>query len=209
MGVERRDVPDVVTSSVLAPSLVGIFQITSTGRCPDPFVDCRNALFNWSDNVTEGRRAYQEKVNIARRHPGQLSGSQAYRAFIRDVINPEREAAELRAIQFAPAPQFTTVSPTGSEPPNQLLEDAVRGYNGFAGQLTLDGRVITNARGRPIPLHEFIPDTDFLRTLPDSELTGLQRNPAVWRRVLPGERPPVGDRNYVDNVTNRSPQCNQ
>jgi len=186
---------------------VGIFQITSTRRCPDPFVDCRDALFHWPTNVREGKRAYEEKVAFARSYPVQLLASPDYGAFIRDIINPDREAVRLRPIRTRPAPRFTTIGPIGSAPPNQLLEDAVRGYNGFAGQLTLDGKVIMDARGRPILLHEFIPDEDFLRTVSDRDVPTLQTNPNVWRRVLPAERPALGNPNYVKDVTSQSPQC--
>ena len=74
-------------------------------------------------------------------------------------------------------------------------------------QLTLDDKVINDARGRPILLHEFIPDEDFLRTVSDQDVRTLQRNPNVWRRVRPDERPSLGNPSYVDDVTDQSPQC--
>lgn len=123
-------------------------------------------------------------------------------------MNPLREDAGLRPIPFAPAPQFTTEGPIGSDPPNQLLEDGVRGYNGFNGALTLAGVVIRGARGGAVLLHEFRPDEEFLATVPDSEIAGLNNDSRVWRRVPLNERPPrPGEPNYVALVAANSPEC--
>lgn len=114
----------------------------------------------------------------------------------------------MRPIPGFPAPQFTTDGLIGSDPPNQLLEDGVRGYNGFAG----------TAFG--IELHEFIPDENFLATVPNSELAGINNDTRVWRRVSAQERCIMGqcrisgdsstargDLNYFNNVKNQLPQC--
>lgn len=175
---------------------VGIFQITRTTNCPDPFQDCRQVLFDWRENVEEGIANFGEKVGPGRRYPGALRGGRStYPEFIRNTINPMRRAQGLRPIPGIPAPPFSTDGLMGDDPPNRLLEDAVRGVNGFAG--TLFGLV----------LHEFAPDTDFLLTVPNDELPGLNTDARVWRRVPAGERPNVGDPNYVANVTGQSPQC--
>jgi hypothetical protein len=171
----------------------GIFQITSD----DPAVSTPNVLFNWITNVTKGESVYQGKAQIAKQYPGLLKSKAAYRNFITNTINPTRVAVGMRPIPGFPAPSFTTVGIIGSNPPNQLLEDAVRGYNGFAGTADPFGTA----------LHEFIPDTQFLSTVPDNQLPGLDNNPKVWRRVLPQERPSSGDPSYVPNVTAQSPQC--
>ncbi len=177
---------------------VGIFQITNTARCSDPFRVCPNLIFNWQANVEEGIATLRDKAGSARRYPSRLRGGAGgqYRDYIRNTINPQREAAGLRPIPGAPAPRFTNEGRLGSEPPNQLLEDAVRGYNGFNGSLF-------GIAG----LHEFRPNEDFLMTVPDDQLRGLNRNPAVWRRVQPHERPASGDRAYVTNVTALAPEC--
>jgi hypothetical protein len=174
---------------------VGIFQITSTNSCSDPFTKCRNTLFNWNANVTAGAQTYREKVQAAKGYPNKLKNSLAYQDFITNTINPQREASGLQPIPGFPTPKLTTDSLVGSDPPNQLLEDGVRGYNGFAGM----------AFG--LALHEFIPDEEFLVSVPDNELKGLKNDPRVWRRVLSGERPDSGDPNYVNNVIAQSPQC--
>jgi hypothetical protein len=173
---------------------VGIFQITTTNLCPDPYTTCPNTLFKWPDNVVAGVLTYQGKVRVASGYPVRLRLRQEYREFIAS-INAQRQAAGLGPIFGFPAPAFTTTGQIGSDPSNQLLEDGVRGYNGFAG----------TAFG--IELHEFTPDRDFLLTVPNSELGNLRNNPRVWRRVLPAERPSAGDPNYVDNVRAQSPQC--
>jgi hypothetical protein len=175
---------------------IGIFQITRTDRCADPFVSCRQVIFDWRENVAEGVRTLQDKSGPARRYPNFLKRTQAYRDHLRDVINPQREAAGLRPIHGFPAPSFTHDGAVGAEPPNQLLEDTVRGFNGFAGQLF------------GVALHEFAPDLDFLTTLPDDQLQGLNRNPDFWRRVPAAERPQnTGDPDYVMRVIGRDPTC--
>lgn len=175
---------------------IGIFQITLTNNCPNPFTDCPQVLFDWRANVAEGIANFADKVGPGRRYPGALrSGSSTYPEFIRDTINPMRRAQGLRPLPGIPAPSFTTGGRLGADPPNQLLEDAVRGVNGFAG--TLFG----------LALHEFAPDTDFLLQVPDDELAGLNANPRVWRRVPANERPTVGDPDYVARVTAQSPEC--
>jgi hypothetical protein len=96
-----------------------------------------------------------------------------------------------------PAPAFSKTGVIGSSPSNQLLEDAVRGYNGFGGP-KLFGLV----------LHEFAPDAQFLLNVPDTDLPGLSTNSNVYRRVDVTERGSAGEPNYVSIVTNRSPTCN-
>lgn len=171
---------------------VGMFQITSG----NPLVTTPNVAFNWRTNVATGESIYQQKAQTAKQYPAVLKGNAAYHNLITNTINPARIAAGLRPIPGFPAPPFTVVGPISSAPSNQLLEDAVRGYNGYAG---------TTPFGTA--LHEFIPDTTFLSTVPDNQLPGLATNPRVWRRVLPNERPNSGDRNYVNNVAAQSPAC--
>jgi hypothetical protein len=173
---------------------VGIFQITNS-PC-DPFAGCRAALFDWRDNIDRGIAAFREKVGIAAGYPTSLRRSQEYQNFVDNTVNPQRVAAGLRPIPTAPAPRFTTAGLLGAATPNQLLEDAVRGYNGFAGRLL------------GLPLHEWRPDTDYLVTATNQQLGGIQNDAAVWQRVPVADRPAgVGDPAYLGNVTGRSPQC--
>jgi hypothetical protein len=172
---------------------VGVFQITNS-PC-DPFAACREVIFDWRANVDHGIRAFREKVGIAVGYPRNLRRSQQYQDFVDNTINPQRVAAGRRPIQNAPAPGFSTAGLLGAATPNQLLEDAVRGYNGFAGNLY------------GLALHEWAPDTDFLLAATDAQLRGIQNDAAVWRRVTAAERPAAGDPAYVANVTGRAPQC--
>lgn len=161
-----------------------------------PFVNCREVLFDWRQNVGEGIDSLEDKAGSARRYPNRLKRAQAFRDYLRDVINPQRLAAGLSPIRGFPVPPLSNEGLLGAEPPNQLLQDAVRGYNGFAGQRF--GEV----------LHEFAPDVDFLLTLPDDQLRGLNRNPAFWERVPAGDRPQgTGEPTYVLEVIGRTATC--
>jgi hypothetical protein len=181
---------------------VGIFQITTTDRCPDPFTVCPEVLFDWQANVAEGVRTYQDKVAIARRYPDRiLQRAPAYRRFIEETINPMRQQNKLALIPLddLPAPAFTAAGRIGSASPNQLLEDAVRGYNGFEG----------TAYGRA--LHEFVPNETFLATQP---LRRLYTDSRVWRRVPAAERVQrdsdgqyKGDAAYYNHVSGTLPHC--
>jgi hypothetical protein len=173
---------------------IGLFQITNS-PC-DPFAGCRNVMFNWQENADAGIRAFREKVGIAVGYPGRVRRNQQYQDFIENVINPQREAAGRRPIPGTPAPGWTTNGVIGSNPPNELLEDSVRGYNGFAG---------TNQFG--LALHEFTPDTDFLLNATDQDLRGINNDARVWRRVPAADRPATGDPDYFNRVRMRTPQC--
>lgn len=192
---------------------VGVFQIHSGN--PDLFVTNPNIVFSWLANVTAGLSTYQNKVGIASNYPNLMKRSAAYIAFIKNTINPQRIAAGLSPLHAIPAPPFTFQGQIGSNPPNQLLEDAVRGYNGYAGTAVFCCGV----------LHEFIPNTDFLLTVPDSEVPHLATNPNVWLRVCSDPtshgvlygpagstscavaRGSSGDPKYVNDVAAKSPRC--
>jgi len=194
---------------LISPDLgVGVFQITTTDRCLFPFIDCVNVVFNWQANTKEGWNAFKTKIGYAKAYPKALASSPEYADYIKTVINPQRVAAKLSPITTPPAPAFTTTGPIGSNPPNQLLEDAVRGYNGYSTQLILPpDQPVYDSNDNPVLLHEFIPDADYLIALPNSKLKGLDKDPKVWTRVSPDQRPRNGDPNYVKNVISRSPNC--
>ena len=60
--------------------------------------------------------------------------SSTYSDFVQNTVNPQRIVMGLLPIPLPPpAPAFSTAGMLGAGPPNQLLEDAVRGYNGYAG----------------------------------------------------------------------------
>ena len=175
---------------------IGIFQITLTNRCSNPFNDCREVFFDWRANLTEGIANFRDKLSPARRYPASLRGKgSTYPDYIKDTINPIRKEAGLRPIPGIPAPSFTTSGLLGADSPNQLLEDGIRGINGFAGYLY------------GLHLHEFEPDVEFLETVPDADLPKLNQDGRVWKRVPTDERPSSGDPSYVENVTSRTATC--
>lgn len=179
---------------------VGVLQITHTNRCRHPFADCPDVIFNWRENIAIAVRNLEDKVEVARQYPSIVRINPKYAEFIARSINPHRVDLGLRPLPVTPppVPEFFSDGRIGSPNPNQLLEDAIRGYNGFLGTDPLFG----------LPLHEFTIDTDFLIHVPDEAVEGLNRNPRVWRRVGPPERRPErGDPLYVNNVINKSPGC--
>jgi len=169
----------------------GIFQLTS----PSPFNN-PNLLFNWQQNTMQGLSIFSSKIPGAKGYPGQLRGASLYTAAITNTVNPIRIKAGLAAITTTPAPTFTSAGAIGSTPPNQLLEDTTRGFNGYGGP-ALYGYV----------LHEFEPSLSYLETVPNAQLSGLGTNSLVWMRVPVGARGTSGTPNYVALVTGQSPQC--
>ena len=215
--------PDGGIGSVLLSSDnrdgVGIFQITTAVT---PLINNPQIAFNWRMNVNAGASVFAEKAKFARNYPAQLRKNESYKVWIgREVINPARCNAGLQPIGLeivpkepvdtyaarcmsilakilgdAPAPDFEKIGAIGSSPTNRLLEDAVRGFNGYAGPKRFD-----------LFLHEFLPDENFLKSVPDVALGTLQQNPNVWRRVLPSERGTEGDPQYVQKVTMKQAVC--
>jgi hypothetical protein len=187
---------------------LGVFQITKTKNCPEAVIDCPEVIFNWQANTREGWNAFKTKIRGAKAYPAALASSPEYGNYIRTIINPRRVAAGLRPITIPPSPAFTTSGLLGSNPPNQLLEDAVRGYNGYATALRLNGHVVHDSNGNRILLHEFIPNESYLSTVPNNALTRLHQDPNVWRRVMPRERPQKkGDPSYVEHVICKTSTC--
>lgn len=206
------------TPYVASDNGIGIMQITQ--RSPDLFVTKPEVVFDWQTNTTLGVTTYQTKVKSALAYPASLRNDNdvtdpdSYQYYITHTINPARVVAGLMPITILPAPNFTTAGNLGSNPPNQLLEDGVRGYNGFAGTPVFDTNV----------LHEFIPNATFLMTVPNAQLSTLSTNPNVWARVcsVPGAgllygpvnssncstaRGTSGDPVYVNNVAANPPLC--
>ncbi len=200
---------------------IGIFQVTE--KRPDVFEARPAVVFDWQTNVAVGVSVYADKVALTAKYPSRLrkdndtSNSQSYQYYIEHTINPTRMAQGLMPISSLPAPDFTAAGNIGSDPPNQLLEDGVRGFNGFSGPPVFGMKI----------LHEFVPNATLLLTVPDDQLPTLITNPEVWQRVCaapPGNgllfgpvgssdcsvartaiRP--GDFIYVNNVAANTPQC--
>lgn len=168
----------------------GIFQLTD----PSPFDDS-NLIFDWRANTDGGLTSFRSKIPVAKRYPALLRASGPYKTEI-GAINVARASAHLSPITITPAPDFTMIGMLGATPTDQLLDDATRGYNGYAGS-RLYGQL----------LHEFKPNVPYLKQLPDSQLPGLGTDPNVWVRVDAGDRGSAGDPTYVSDVTAKTPQC--
>ena len=171
---------------------IGIMQRTPHGieRHGDGF-EVQDWLWDWTANVAEGLRLFRaEKLRgLAYRYPGQVEGSPG---FIRAVeaTNQAREQAGQARFRRIQVPAFTA---------EQMVLDAVRGYNGYAGRDPFG-----------LALHEFRLRTRLAGTAqilevaqegPDPEAPGQRRAWAVWEPVPAAERPAqVGDPDYVARV---------
>ena len=196
---------------------VGIFQITSG----DPLSTKPSIAYDWRANVDEGAAVFGSKAKVAKAYPASLRKNTAYKALISGTINQNRCTANLQPIGLptvpkdplstypdrclaalfdisgdAPAAEYTSAGLLGASPINMLLEDGVRGYNGY-GANKLYG----------VALREFRPDIDFLVNLSDNSLATLATNTAIWQRVPESERGTSGDPEYVSKVTSKQPSC--
>jgi len=101
---------------------------------------------------------------------------------------------------------------------NLLVEDAVRGYNGFVPESRTNPARQTGQFG--LPWHEFWLKTtrvDIPKVGTNQEVLVVENErrdaqgrlvaDAIWARIPSGSRPPVGDPNYVENVRGRLPTC--
>jgi hypothetical protein len=197
---------------------VGAYQITSG----NPIVKDPPIVYDWRKNTDAGTTIFSSKTADSNRYPGSLRSSTDYRIYISETINPDRCARGLDPIGLPPvakkpkdtysercmaslilipgdppAANFTKINLLGTTPVNQLLEDGVRGYNGFAGPKLFG-----------LFLHEFQPDENFLKTAPDSDLDTLPKDSDIWQRVPVSNRGSKGDPNYVSNVTSQQATCN-
>jgi hypothetical protein len=193
-------------------------QVTPDPHGPDLFVTRPNIVWDWRTNVGVGTTIFHDKSGIAYRYPSNMRRSRSYHRYIERTIDPARQAMGLPPFLTNPAPDFTTAGLIGSNPPNQLLEDSVRGYNGFNGPSVFGIRV----------LHEFIPNMDYLLTAAGKDIRAVSESPHVWKRVCSGsdDKPsaplfgPVastncaarrgskGDSFYVNHVAFWDAQCN-
>jgi hypothetical protein len=184
----------------------GIMQIT----VPQPtFAE----LWDWRANVDKGKQIFAEKVSGARAYPGDVRTDGDFTTMV-NRTNQWRQSQWLEPLEQIIVPDFgwyNVEEPSGTRMlRNLLVEDAVRGYNGWApkapaGQFGLGTHefrlktrpveIIINGQRQTVPILEV--ENEF-RTL-----TGL-RAYAIWIRVPLNER---GFNNYVENVRNQPPTC--
>lgn len=151
---------------------VGLLQITS----PRPTDE---EIWNWQANVVAATRLFDEKLAIAKRYPGRVRASLRFQTLAQE-FNLRRKEAQLPALRIQ-LPDFTE---------EQAELDAIRGFNGYAGD---DGFL------GPRNLHEFrVP----LETMPQQVrlVVGESSGDGVveWERVPAADRPMNGS--YVANV---------
>ncbi|RMD63665.1 hypothetical protein D6833_05390 [Candidatus Parcubacteria bacterium] len=109
---------------------------------------------------------------------------------------------------------YNVVEPDGSRVKrNLLVEDAVRGYNGWPPSTS-------NYPGQfGLRWHEFwlktqtvdIPNvgTRVILVVENERRDASDRlvADAIWQRIPANKRPPVGDTNYVEHVRSKDPTC--
>ncbi len=157
---------------------VGLFQITN----PAP-TDAQ--VWNWKANVDAGRAKFNSARASATNFPNRMSRSVDLAAAI-NQLNQNRVAQGLVPLTVS-VPAFTE---------EQILNDAIRGYNGYAG---------TDFFG--FELHEYRIAVDS-QGLPLVTITNATTGAAeaVWERVPASARPAnVGDPDYVNHVLSRNP----
>jgi hypothetical protein len=144
---------------------VGLCQITR----PAPTAD---QVWNWKDNVQAGWSLYLEKERIARNYPINVRAGTTFRALVA-AWNAQPARKNLPPVALT-LPDYTA---------EQLEQDTIRGFNGFAGGLH-EFRVRLDAQGLLVV------------TLDASGRNGA----AEWEQVPVADRGTVGDPNYVNNV---------
>jgi hypothetical protein len=181
---------------------MGIMQITNNDTTKLPNDARSDVLWDWRKNVEAGIALFQgEKWTVAQGYPARvrtatvsentLAKTNSHRAFLGE---PPLAAVHIRDF-------VRSGGPNGDE----VLEDAVRAYNGYLGHDQF-GNV----------LHEFRIRTKEITGLgfvfhPTNERVegGVLVADAVWERVPAVDRPSGGNRNYVEDVRNTDPTCPQ
>lgn len=143
---------------------VGLAQITR----PAPTAD---QVWNWKENVRAGWALYKEKERYARAYPATVRRSEEFRRLV-TAYNQARSAQRLPTVQVT-LPDFTE---------EQLEQDTIRGFNGYANGL-----------------HEFRVRTEagrlFVTVGPDE-----RQGTAEWERIPAADRGRAGDPAYVEHV---------
>lgn len=177
-------------------------------------------LWDWRANVDKGKEIFAEKLSIAGGYPQRVGSNNNFLTVV-DMTNQWRQSQGLEPLDQILVPDFgwyNVVEPDGSRVMRDLLvEDAVRGYNGFVPASTPNPAGTTGQFG--LEWHEFwlrtqtvdIPRIGRKKVL---VIENERRDPngrlvadAIWARIPLEMRPQVGDPNYVNNVRSRNPEC--
>jgi len=150
---------------------VGMMQITY----PQPTDD---DVWSWIANMTKGKQILAEKKAIAKGYPQQVRNSLGFKKLVTDY-NTARKAANKNELTIS-LPDYTD---------DQLTKDALRGYNGWAGQDAFN-----------LLLHEFRVKLDSNGNLVVTEQPGGAAGTCEWEQVPASDRPSSGDPDYVNHV---------
>jgi hypothetical protein len=144
---------------------VGLCQITY----PQPKAD---EIWSWKANLKAGVGVFHEKQDIARAYPQEVRSSSRFHQLVQKY-NEVRKKNKLNPLNIT-LPDFT---------PEQVLIDAIRGYNGWIG-------------GH----HEYCLQVDAMDMLVvvvnENNISGV----AQWERITPAMRSSWGMSDYVDGV---------
>jgi hypothetical protein len=161
---------------------VGLMQITN----PRPSDD---EVWSWLANVRRGQQVFREKLAAAGGYPAAVRRSAGFRNLV-DQYNAARQRAGLPPVQID-LPDLTQ---------EQLENDAIRGFNGFAGRDQFGNH-----------LHEYRVALDAHGQLVVDLQPGTNRGTARWERVPAADRTAQfprgypGDADYVNHVRATNP----
>jgi hypothetical protein len=183
----------------------GIMQITKTGELPNGPSPAE--LWDWRANVDAGKLKFDDGKSAATNFPTAVSRHPGFNQTLFNNTNTWRQQHNMQPFTNIRVPDFTRV---------QILEDAVRAFNGYGDNDPLFP-TIRDANGniiaRALPRHEFTLVTQNVGTVTNpvyilvvTDLGGGKAE-AQWRRVAVSERDPSGDPNFVENVRGKMPTC--
>ncbi len=209
----------------------GLLQITNSVNCSRSKIlrldsYCIDTVFNWQRNIDEALKTLFNTLRIGHNLPERFkTGGLAseYRGIL-TLVNIERDDRTFQRINLEnglPAPKFTskgTVFTTktdagscgGTHPPvgtpcNQLLDNAVRGYNGYSKEYTV---LFPGRNEVRLALFEFLPNFD--RMINTEQLGDLSTDPNLWGRTPINARVDrngtnIGNPGYVQDVSSQNP----
>lgn len=150
---------------------VGMMQITY----PQPTDD---EVWSWIANMNKGKQILADKKPIAKGYPQQVRNSAGFKKLVTDYTKARTDAKKSELT--ITLPDFTD---------DQLSKDALRGYNGWAGQDAFS-----------LLLHEFRVKLDTNGNLVVTEQPGGVAGTCEWEQVPAADRPGSGDPDYVNHV---------
>ena len=154
----------------------GIMQITPASE---------DQRWNWRSNIKAGVDKYNHCYNLGPTFVQSVRGSSQFSALV-TALNLVRAKQHL--------PSLTIALPEWSA--DQRMRDAIRGYNGWAGQ----DPVVPS-----LHLHEYKLARDTNGQMQITVSPNTNRAEAIWVQVPSTERPQVGDPNYVAHVLAQTP----